>query len=168
MVPIISIVGKRKSGKTTLIERLIPELKNRGLRVGTIKHDVYGFEMDREGKDTWRHSQPGAETVVIASSSKLGLFSRIGHELTLDELANKYFAHVDIILTEGYKSGYKPKIEVLPNIVSEPLCGENDNLIAVVSDGELELGVPLFHREETSQLADFIIETFDLKASREK
>ena len=69
-IPIISIVGKSNSGKTTLIEKIIPELKKRGCKVGTIKHDVHGFEIDYEGKDTYRHFQAGPDTVVIASSKK--------------------------------------------------------------------------------------------------
>ena len=58
MIPIVSIVGKSDSGKTTLIEKLLPELTRRGYRIATVKHDVHGFEVDREGKDSWRHKQP--------------------------------------------------------------------------------------------------------------
>jgi len=91
MIPIILIVGKSNSGKTTLIEKLVPELKRRGLKVGTIKHDVHGFELDQEGKDTWRHAQAGVDTVVISSPQKAACIKKVDVELTLDELICQFF-----------------------------------------------------------------------------
>ena len=73
MIPIISIVGKSDSGKTTLIEKIIPELNKRGYRVATVKHDVHGFDIDIEGKDSWRHKNSGAHTVVISSPQKIAM-----------------------------------------------------------------------------------------------
>jgi len=78
MVPVLSIVGKSDSGKTTLIEKLIPELKHRGYRVGTIKHDAHRFEMDHEGKDTYRHFHAGADTVLISSAEKMAMQKQYG------------------------------------------------------------------------------------------
>ena len=102
-IPIISIVGKSNSGKTTLIEKIIPLLKDRGYRVGTIKHDVHGFEIDHEGKDTYRHFQAGTDTVLIASSKdkKLALIKKVNESLSLDELTETFFPDIDIIITEN-------------------------------------------------------------------
>ncbi len=161
MMPIISVVGKSNSGKTTLLEKLIPEMKNRGYRVGTIKHDVHNFEIDHEGKDTWRHTQAGADTVAIASSSKLALFKKTDGEKPLDELAMAFFGDVDIILTEGFKRSDKPKIEVFrQELHPEPLCTRNDNLIAIVSDTEIDVGVPCYSSGEVRALADFLEKCF--------
>ena len=88
MIPIVSVVGKSDSGKTTLIEKLVPELTRRGYRVATVKHDMHGFEVDREGKDSWRHKQAGAHTVVIASPQKIALIRDVERDLTLDEISS--------------------------------------------------------------------------------
>lgn len=158
MIPIISIVGKTNAGKTMLIEKLIPELNKLGLTVGTIKHDAHSdFQMDREGKDTWRHKQAGAKAVLISSSRKLGFVSETDKSFSLDELAETFLNHVDFILTEGYKSKDKPKIEVVDSEQQiELLCNIDDNLIACVCDRELSVNVPIFRRNETRKLAEYI------------
>ena len=96
MIPIISIVGKSDSGKTTLIEKLVPELTRRGYRVATVKHDVHGFEVDREGKDSWRHKQAGAHTVVISSPQKIALIRDVEKDSTLDEIRRRWVQDVDL------------------------------------------------------------------------
>ena len=102
--PILSIIGKSKSGKTTLIEKLIPQLKAKGYRVGTIKHHSHpGFEIDFPGKDTWRHAQAGSDHVIIAAPDKVASIRTLEHELTVDEIA-AMMDNVDIILTDGFKS----------------------------------------------------------------
>jgi molybdopterin-guanine dinucleotide biosynthesis protein B len=103
MIPIISIVGKSDSGKTTLIEKLVPELTRRGYRIATVKHDVHGFEVDREGKDSWRHKQAGAHTVVISSPKKVALIRDVEKDMTLEEIREKLIQDVDLILSEEYK-----------------------------------------------------------------
>jgi molybdopterin-guanine dinucleotide biosynthesis protein B len=139
-IPIISIVGRSNSGKTTLIEKIIPELKKRGYKVGTIKHDAHGFEIDYEGKDTYRHFKAGTDTVVIASSKKMALIKRLNHSLSLDELVERFFQDMDIVITEGYKTQDKPKIEVFRSEVHDkPVCTDEDNRIALVSDKRLEI-----------------------------
>ena len=161
MIPIISIVGISNSGKTTLIEKLTPELKQRGLKVGTIKHDVHGFELDQEGKDTWRHAQAGVDTVVISSPQKVACIKKVDAELTLDELVCQFFPDMDIVLTEGYKRQDKPKIEVYRvELGEEPLCIDDDTLIAIVSDTKTSLDVPHFSPQDTKNLAEFIIKRF--------
>ncbi len=79
-VPIISIVSKKNCGKTTLLEKLIPELKQRGYRVGTIKHDVHGFNIDHEGKDTFRHKSAGADIVAISCPWKISIIMDVAEE----------------------------------------------------------------------------------------
>lgn len=168
MIPIISIVGKSDSGKTTLIEKLVPELTRRGYRIATIKHDIHGFEVDREGKDSWRHKQAGAHTVVISSPQKVALIRDVEKDLTLAELREKLIQDVDLILSEGYKKDVQPKIEVFRKEKHrELLCTEEDNLIAIVSDKKFEIGVPCFFLNDIKGLADFIEEKF-LKLKKEK
>jgi len=159
--PLISIVGKSDAGKTTLLEKLVGELKTRGYLIGTIKHDVHGFEIDHEGKDSWRHKHAGAHTVVISSPRKVAVIKDMAAEEFLDGLATKYFADVDVILTEGYKREDNPKIEVFRSYVhDQPLCTNDSRLVALVSDITLDLGVPCFGLEDIEQLADLVERKF--------
>lgn len=157
---IISVVGRTNSGKTTLIERLIPLLAARGARVATIKHDAHRFEMDHPGKDTYRHFAAGARISLIASADKVALQRRIDAPMTIDQLAARYIDDVDLIVTEGYKSADKPKIEVWRPELGPPLCGPGDGVIAVVAAGPVELPGPRFGWDELERLADFIVEKF--------
>jgi molybdopterin-guanine dinucleotide biosynthesis protein MobB len=160
-IPCVSIVGKSDSGKTTLLEKLVPALRAKGYRVGTIKHDTHGFDIDHPGKDTWRHKQAGACTVAISSPAKVAVIKDVDSEQELDSLASKYFQDVDIILTEGYKRGTKPKIEIFRKAVhSEPLSKAGDNLVALVSDTPLDLGVPRFELDDIQGLADLVEREF--------
>ena len=161
MIPIISIVGKSNSGKTTLIEKLIPEFKRRGYRIGTIKHHLHDFEVDQKGKDSWRHAQAGAEAVAIASPYKLAFITIPRSDLTLDELRDRYFQDVDLVLAEGYKGCTHPKVEVFREGVHErPLFRKGDNLLATVSDTDIDTGVPRFGLEDIAPLVDFLEKTF--------
>ena len=164
MAPVvICIVSKKSSGKTTLIEKLIPALGANDYRVGTVKHDTHGFEIDHEGKDTWRHKQAGARTVVISSPWKLSLIKDVAREASLDEIVETYFGDMDLVLTEGYKRAAKPKIEVFRSAAHrQPLHvkGESSSLIAVLSDVPVDLGVPNFHIDDVAAVADFIVQRF--------
>lgn len=161
--PVVSIVSKKRSGKTTLLEKLIPELGARGYRVGTVKHDTHGFDIDHEGKDTWRHKQCGASTVVISSPWKLSLIKDVHEEVSLDRIVGTYFADVDLVLTEGYLRAGKPQVEVFRSEAHEqPLHGKGapNTLIAVMSDVAVDLGVPNFDINDIDALANFIIKRF--------
>lgn len=161
MPPILCIVGKSNSGKTTLIEKLVAELKNRGWKIGTVKHDVHGFDIDIPGKDSWRHRAAGADMVIISSPQKLALIKSVARDLTLDELVQQYFSDVDLVITEGYKKESKPKIEIhRQSISSQLLCGPGDNLRAVASDTRWEAGVPCFDLNDYKTIADFVEGTF--------
>ena len=161
MIPIVSIVGKSDIGKTTLIEKLLPELTRRGYRIATIKHDVHGFEVDQEGKDSWRHKKAGAHTVMISSPRKIALIRDVEKDLTLEEIRDKFIQDVDLILSEGYKKDVQPKIEVFrKGKYKDLLCTEEDNLIAVTSDQPFDIGVPSFDLEDVKGLSDFIEKRF--------
>ena len=161
MVPIVSIVGKSDSGKTTLLVKIIPLLKERGYRVGTVKHDVHGFEMDREGKDTYRHFHCGADGVLISSPKKMALIKRVESEDSLTEFAERYYSDMDIVLTEGFKGRDKPKIEVYRSAVHEkPLCGPGDNRVALASDTPVDVDCPRFDIDDAEAITDFIEQRF--------
>ncbi|MFA5536194.1 MAG: molybdopterin-guanine dinucleotide biosynthesis protein B [Bacillota bacterium] len=165
MIPIVSIVGRSKAGKTTLVVKLIKELKSRGYRVGVIKHDAHGFEIDYPGKDSWLHREAGADIVTISSSSLFALVEKLTAEISLDEIIAR-IENVDLILTEGYKSENKPKIEVFRSPRSEKLYSKKEDLIALATNKPFKIGVPEFSLEDSSGLADLIEELF-LKASLE-
>jgi len=155
MPQMISIVGRSQSGKTTLIEKLIPALKRRGHKIGTIKHSHHIFDFDKTGKDSWRHKDAGAETVIIASPGKIAMVKN-DYLGSLDGL-QRFFDDLDLIITEGYKKEDKPKIEVVRAARHADVLLENDkHLVAVVSDVELQLNVPVFDLEDVDRLADFI------------
>lgn len=158
---IISVVGKSNTGKTTLLEKLIPELKKRGYKVATIKHNVHGLDIDTPGKDSWKHAQAGADAVVIASPDKIGIAKHLDKELTLDEIADQYLSDVDIVITEGFKRSDKPKIETHRHSVHSELLCSKEELIAVVTDTPLDLvGVPQLSFSETDKLANLIVKQF--------
>ena len=159
MPQIICIVGRSQSGKTTLIEKLIPELKHRGYRVGTIKHSHHIFDFDKSGKDSWRHKDAGAETVIIASPGKIAMVKN-DHQGTLDGLQN-FFDDLDLVITEGYKKESKPKIEVVRSARhAEALLKDDRHLVAVVTDVDLTMEIPVFGLDDIDQLADFIEQNF--------
>ena len=161
MIPIVSIVGKSDSGKTTLIEKLLPELTRRGLRIATVKHDTHGFEVDHEGKDSWRHKRAGAHTVVISSPWKVAVIRDVERDLALDEIRGKLIQDVDLIVSEGYKKDVQPKIEVFRKEVhKELLCTKKDQLVAIVSNKPFQVGVPCFDLDDMKGLADFIEKEF--------
>jgi molybdopterin-guanine dinucleotide biosynthesis adapter protein len=159
MPPVISIIGKKNCGKTTLIEKLIPELINLGFRVGTIKHHHGVINMDQPGKDTWRHKQAGAHAVVLSSPTGLGFIRDTFQEISVPELVDLYFADVDLVLTEGYKKEALPKIEIFRSAVhAESLADSGEDLIAIMSDVEIARDIPLFGLEDTRPLAEFLVE----------
>ena len=155
MPPVISIVGKSESGKTTLIEKIIPELKKRGYKIGTIKHAYHGFDIDQKGKDSWRHKKAGADITLVASPDKIALIKDENSE-SLAHL-EKYFDDMNLVIVEGYKKESKPKIEVFRSTRHQkPLCQDDDNLIAFVTDTDVDLKVPRFGLEDIEKLADLI------------
>jgi molybdopterin-guanine dinucleotide biosynthesis protein B len=165
MPPVIAIIGKKNCGKTTLIEKLIPELIELGFRVGTIKHHHHGaINMDQPGKDTWRHKQAGAHAVVLSSPTGLGLIRDTSQEIPVPELVDLYFSDVDLVLTEGYKKESFPKVEIFRSSVhAEPLPDPGEELIAIMSDVEVARDIPRFGLEDSRLLAKFLVKSVLLK-----
>jgi len=159
MIPVISVVGKSDSGKTTLIEKLLPELKKRGWRVATIKHDAHHFDIDKPGKDSWRHAQAGADAVLISSAEQVALIEKVNQEKTLDQLL-AMLPPVDLVLTEGYKSGDRPKIEVHRSVKYKELLCQAEELVAIATDEPLDLPVPQFDLDDAQGIVDLIEEKF--------
>jgi molybdopterin-guanine dinucleotide biosynthesis protein MobB len=113
--PVLSVVGRKNSGKTTLLVLLAAELRRRGLRVASIKHGHPHFEIDHPGKDSWRHFHEGeVEAVLMASSNRVALVMRVEEEPDPEALIDRFLGGrgYDLVLVEGYKAGPFPKVEV--------------------------------------------------------
>ncbi len=165
--PVLAVVGRSKTGKTTLVEQLIHSLTEKGYSVGTIKDAQGGFEIDLEGKDSDRHYRAGARAVAVLSAEqeKMAFFSRLSAEDSIEELCQRFFPDVDLIILEGFKTLGFPKIETT---LGEALsCGGDPNLIAVVGEA---LGgtadVPCFSLAETPALVARIEDRLTLVARR--
>ena len=154
-IPIISIIGYSESGKTTLIEKLIAELKLRNISVGVVKHAKCGFDIDQEGKDSWRFTQSGADAVALASGEKIAC---IRHPLGggLSELVYRFMEDVELVLAEGFSSEHLPKI-LIPGESGIPPFNEKE-LIAVVGDVQEDFNVPKFHQDDVKAIVDFILD----------
>lgn len=156
----ISFVAKSGTGKTTLLEKVITELKSRGYKVGVIKHDAHHFDIDHPGKDSHRLVQAGADTMLISSPEKLAVIKKHVASPPIEQLIATYFSDMDIVLTEGFKKSGLPKIEVHRAERSSTLIcrGEehDPSLLAVASDEPLELDVPVLDINNPAQVADFV------------
>ncbi|MEN8686586.1 MAG: molybdopterin-guanine dinucleotide biosynthesis protein B [Desulfuromonadales bacterium] len=164
--PIVSIVANSGTGKTTLLEKLIAEMKRRGYRVAVIKHDAHRFDIDHEGKDSWRLTRAGADTTLIMSKEKLAMVKQLttAEAPGLVESVANYCNDVDIVLTEGFRKSTLPKIEVHRRGHSEKLlCRDveyDPTLIAVAADNPLEIDVPLYDIDNIRGLCDLIVERY--------
>jgi molybdopterin-guanine dinucleotide biosynthesis protein B len=156
--PVISVVGKSGSGKTVFLEKLISVLKNRGLKIGVIKHRRHGFEIDTPGKDSWRYAQVGTDIVVLSSPQRLALITRLEQEVPLDDVVRAYLQDMDLVITEGYKTGPKKKIEVSRRERSQHLVSPPQDLIAIVTDQRFDLPVPHFGLDDAEAVADLLEE----------
>ncbi len=169
MIPIVCFVGASGSGKTTFLEKLIPIFTDGGYRVGTVKHDVHGFEMDREGKDTWRHGKAGAQTIGIVSPYKTASIRNTREEMDLARFVGRTFWNEDIVFAEGFKRSPFPKIEIFRSRSGcRPLCGRKDHLVALVTDDPGKVSenaddVPVFALHDFGGVANFIVERYLLE-----
>lgn len=163
-VKALSFVAKSGTGKTTLLEKVITELKKKGYTVGAIKHDAHRFDIDHPGKDSWRLTAAGADTMLISSPEKLAMVKQHPASPPVEELLADYFGDCDIVLTEGFKKSGLPKIEVHRRERSETLLcrGEEHDLtlIAVASDAPLELDVPVLDLNDPAAVAEFVEKRF--------
>lgn len=154
---VLLIVGYKKVGKTTLIEKLIPELSRRGYRVGTVKHHHSDFpiSVDTVGTDAWRHRQAGAASVVLATPTDIAIFRDGASSITLDPLVSALGA-LDIVLVEGFHEEARAKIEVLSDRTDEALCKTDENLLAIVTSTGHQSSLPTFSPTSIAPIADFI------------
>jgi molybdopterin-guanine dinucleotide biosynthesis protein B len=148
---IISFVGSSGSGKTTLITKVVPLLKKKGLKVAVVKH-TQDFELNKEGKDSWRIYQSGAD-VVISSPKKLALLKRVEGE-NLDRIHENYLKEYDVVLTEGFNLAGKDRIVVL-NDPSSIEYFKHGRILAVVSDSSVN-GCVHFRKDNVKAIAEFI------------
>ena len=153
--PVITFVGKSGTGKTTFLEKLIPELKRRGLRLAVLKHDAHHFEMDRPGKDTYRFTQAGADVVTISNAEKFAMIESPRQELSLEEIISR-LPQVDLVLTEGYKRSRFPKIEIHRAVLSRPLITPGEELLAIMTDEPLPVDVLQIPLENVVACADLV------------
>ena len=157
---IITIVGKSDSGKTTLLEKLISILAERGYKIGTVKHAHSGFQMDMEGKDSWRHRNAGADATLLVTDSSVAL---VKNDISPDrDKMQQYLDGMDLILAEGFKRHSLPKIEVFRTGSGHkaPIFLADNTLIAFVTDSDYKSEVPVFGLEEVVGLADFIEQNY--------
>jgi molybdopterin-guanine dinucleotide biosynthesis protein B len=153
---IVSIVGKSGAGKTTLIEKLIKSLKGRGYIVGTVKHAHQGFNMDKKGKDSWRHRNAGSDATLVIAPGAIALVK--DEELNVIEEIQVYLSDMDIVLVEGFKKQNLSKIEIfrVDGGHKEPLCIGDDNLDAFVTDSDFAPDVPIFDLKDIKGVVQFI------------
>lgn len=158
-VPVISFIGWSGAGKTTFIEKLIPVLRQKGLRLAVIKRDGHEFQVDREGKDTWRFTHAGAECVAIANDVHAAIMDQ--RKVTFKALLSRV-GNVDLIIAEGWNEPGIPKIEVFRNR-TELRCERREELIAVISDNTVPLDIPIFPLNAVTEVARFVLDYFSEK-----
>ncbi len=154
----IAVVGPSGSGKTTFIVRLIPELKSRGARVAVLKHCRTDVTLDKEGKDSWILTHAGAARVGIVMPGRVAVFQETAKPDDIQGSIGRFFADADIVLVEGGKGvkGLK-KISLVRKDIAEKLEFASEELLAVVSDDEVESEIPVFRFSEIGKIADLVI-----------
>lgn len=157
------VAASSNSGKTTVIEKIVRILKERGLRVAVVKHASKGFELDREGKDSWKFREAGADTVVLIGPGQTAVMKQTGQQPDDTEL-ERLIGTVDLVIKEGFKTESGPKIEVFRSGISaeEPLCLHDPSFLALVSDSRVDVEVPWFSRDDVQGIADFLKNKFEL------
>jgi molybdopterin-guanine dinucleotide biosynthesis protein B len=156
MLPVASVVGRSNTGKTTLLEGLLPALKGAGLRVAVVKHHHHTSSFDTPGKDTFRFAEAGADLVVGVSPVQVATFSRETGSDDLDSVIAQHCAGYDLVLTEGYKRGDYPKIEVHRAELGTELLCDFGEMLALVTDTSWHTDVPQFSLDDPVGLAAFL------------
>lgn len=155
---VITLCGVKKCGKTTILEKLIPELTGRGLKVAVVKHDSHSFTPDTPGTDTYRFFQAGACGTIIFDGEKYSVTRRVAIERPE---APAFFPDADLILMEGFKRSDFPKMEVIhPTDPDSPLCTD-DEVFAFLSDRPVDTERPIFGRSDIRAIADYILQLRD-------
>lgn len=168
-IPVVSVVGKSDSGKTTVMEGLIRALTSRGWRVATCKHHVHEVDIDQPGKDSWRHARAGSRVTMISSPTQFAVVSAIDRERSLDEIAAEATSGgCDILMTEGFKRAGNTRIEVSRLARSDEMISTPDELFALITDNpDLRPdGVPIIDLNDVDALAELVERTFLQGAAR--
>jgi len=131
---IISIAGKQNAGKTTLLKDLIPKLKEQGYRVGTLKYNIRKFDIDHEGKDTYKYSSSGADSVAISTQSEFVVMKKTAKPLTLQEIIEAHFSDVDVVLVEGYREDDYPRIRIIDPQDTNAVKTDSENELLLVNE----------------------------------
>lgn len=152
-IPTYALVAYSNSGKTTFLEKLIPALKNRGLRVAVIKHDGHDFQLDKEGKDSWRITQAGADVTAIVSKTHAAIMEN--RPVPFDEIVER-ITDVDVKIIEGGKHDGWRKIMLYRVAAGKPMAAEPDQCFAVVTDAEIACSAPVFSLDDAEGLAELI------------
>ena len=159
MTKVIGVAGFKNAGKTTLVEKLVTELTRRGHRISTVKHAHHSFDIDHEGRDSFRHRKAGASEVAVVSRHRWAIIheSRDSEEPTLADILAK-LEPCDLVIVEGYKRDSHDKIEVRNLELAHPkLAGDDSTVVAVAANGQVsDAPVPVFDRDDVSALASFI------------
>lgn len=156
---VYGVIGWKNAGKTSLMERLVSEITQRGFSVSTVKHVHHDVDLDQPGKDSFRHRAAGASEVILASAHRFALMrEHRGDEPDLSEVLTR-LAPVDLILVEGYKRDSHRKIEVFRHEAGHDLIQPGDPLVrAVATDADLgPITVPVLNLNNTAEVADFIL-----------
>lgn len=160
MQKVIGVCGFKNSGKTTLVEKLVRNLSEQGYKVSTVKHAHHDFDIDHEGRDSFRHRKAGATEVAVVSQNRFAIMNELrgAEPPTLDEILAK-LSPCDLVIVEGYKRDTHDKIEVRNLELSHPnLAGDDPTIVAVAANGEIPNStVRVFNRDDVSNLAQFII-----------
>ena len=154
-IPVFSFVAFSGTGKTTFLEKLIPQLKARGLRVAVYKHDAHEFEIDKKGKDSWRFTAAGADVTVISSNTKAAVMEN--RYVSPEELVAGIHG-VDLIITEGYKAGPWPKIAMRRRESGNDFPIPPEECLAVVTEEPAPGAKRSFGLDMVSEMADFLKE----------
>lgn len=159
MNKVIGVAGFKNAGKTTLVEKLVKELTGRGRRISTVKHAHHSFDIDHEGRDSFRHRKAGASEVAVVSRHRWAIIHELREEEEppLAQILAK-LAPCDLVIVEGYKRDFHDKIEVRNLELSHPhLAGHDPTIVAVAANGPVpDSPVPVFSRDDVTALADFI------------
>ena len=159
MNKVIGVAGFKNAGKTTLVEKLVAELTRRGRRVSTVKHAHHSFDIDHEGRDSFRHRKAGASEVAVVSRHRWAIIHEMGQETepSLEDILAK-LAPCDLVIVEGYKRDTHDKIEVRNLALDHPkLAGDDPTIVAIAATGPIAgAPVPVFDRDDVSALVSFI------------
>lgn len=157
---IIIIVGRSNSGKTTLVEKLIRHYKSEGKKVSAIKSMRHDFQMDHEGKDTWRYREAGAFSAAITNGRTMAFVSDIDDDFNPLDIAHRYFPDSDIIIIEGYKESRNTKIEVIGDSTEDPLFINDGAVKLAVTDREITAPIPVLKRDDIASIVKEIEKIF--------